>query len=108
MSLCTDRISLGHSLRKGYICQIEKCANPRYFLEHPERADQLSKEDLLELSPWQLQMIWDNLSSKLKEDKDLLVRLPCYKHYNRPEDIVHIDGPPPAKYKCWGCKLGRI
>lgn len=107
MALRTDGILLRHSRKEKFIRTRQFCVNPRYYLEHRDKTQQLSKEDLLELSAWNLSRMWDNLPINLQEDKDLLLRLPCYEHYNRPEAIIHIDSPPPAKYRCWGCKYNK-
>ncbi|KAK9694259.1 hypothetical protein QE152_g33628 [Popillia japonica] len=48
-----------------------------------------------------LKRIWDFLSY----EKQCLLHeyLPCQEHYNQPWQEEHIDGPPPAKNKCYYC-----
>lgn len=73
----------------------------------PELIKSLPKHFFLDLPAIDLQRTWSKLPENLKEDKDLLERLPCFEHYNRPEDIVHIDGPPPPKYRCYVCTANK-
>ncbi|CAG9771748.1 unnamed protein product [Ceutorhynchus assimilis] len=62
-------------------------------------------EYLLEnVSTFTLNQIWKHLSDELKKDEELQSRLPCLEHYNRDDAIMHIDGPPPAKYRCLMCR----
>ncbi|CAH1961525.1 unnamed protein product [Acanthoscelides obtectus] len=81
--------------------------HPDQLMSHPELIEKLPKEYLLKLSPYQLEQFWECLSNKLKEDSDLQERRPCYEHYNRPEDEIHIDGPAPPKYRCYVCQANK-
>lgn len=74
----------------------------------PELIQKLPKDYFLHLSAVELHRVWNKISEQLKGDKDLLERLPCWDHYNRPEDIVHIDGPPPPKFRCYTCNSNKL
>lgn len=74
-----------------------------YYSEHLDECKNLEKWELKQLKAFELGEIWEYLDDKVKGDSEMLARLPCYEHYNRPEDQTHIDGPPPPKYKCWLC-----
>lgn len=69
----------------------------------PNQVKYLPKSYLLKLSPSTLERIWKNISKKLQKDQDIQLRRPCYDHYNRPEDLSHIDGPAPSKKACYDC-----
>lgn len=56
------------------------------------------------VSAIELQSVWENLPEPYKANKELQLRLPCLKHYNRTEDLIHIDGPPPSRKHCYLCK----
>ncbi|CAG9860352.1 unnamed protein product [Phyllotreta striolata] len=73
----------------------------------PELVHSLPKEMLLKLSTSQLFRYWKDVRSEYKEDEEVLERLPCLEHYNRPESPTHIDGPAPAKYKCYTCLMNK-
>nr|CAI5839307.1 unnamed protein product [Callosobruchus analis] len=81
--------------------------HPGELMSHPELIERLPKEYLLKLSPYQLSQFWECLSNKLKEDSDLQERLPCFEHYNRAEDEIHIDGPAPPKNRCYICQANK-
>lgn len=49
---------------------------------------------------------WDRLPQEIIEDARIALEEPCLKHYNTSDQFDHIDGPPPSKANCWGCKYG--
>jgi len=51
--------------------------------------------------PSDLNIIWDILPTKYKNNKELKTHLPCYVHYNRGR--TQVDGPPPPIFKCHQC-----
>lgn len=55
---------------------------------------------------YEIHVIYDNLPENLKNDPDVLLNLKCFEHYNLPTSRDHIDGPPPPRKNCPGCKRG--
>lgn len=47
--------------------------------------------------------VWSKLPREYTNKFELQVRLPCHTHYNRPEWVDHMDGPPPAQADCKLC-----
>lgn len=61
------------------------------------------------LSYVNLMSFWDELSPEIKNDKDFIDNLPCFKHYNilsynGKEIRDQIDGPPTKRKNCFYCK----
>ena len=58
------------------------------------------------ISAFQLESILDWLPTNLKNDFDVQQALPCYQHYinSNPNAREHVDGPPPTRSECSGCK----
>lgn len=45
---------------------------------------------------------WNDLPKSVTKNSQILLELPCFKHYNR-ENGDHFDGPAPRRKKCRGC-----
>lgn len=85
--------------------------NPYHYLiigdkEYIEIFRNLPKEYFEELSPSVIEKTWKFIPKHLK-DEELKNSLPCYEHYNTPNQQVHIDGPPPDKKHCRTCRAIR-
>lgn len=68
-----------------------------------EISENVLRRKMLELESIEMKNVWNILPENFKKDEDFLKRLPCYEHYNQPWMKIHIDGPPPAKYRCSQC-----
>ena len=69
-----------------------------------EELKALSVEFLAEhISPYTLLNIWSRLPIEYKNNFYLQTQLPCFIHYNRPDQVTHIDGPPPSQARCRDC-----
>lgn len=58
--------------------------------------------------PLELLYAWHKLSREYTQDFNLQTRLPCFIHYNRPEWVSHIDGPPSSQNDCRSCNLSLM
>ena len=56
------------------------------------------------ISNQELERIWARLPDTYRKNEEIIELLPCYEHYNLPSSRTHIDGPPPSKKNCGGCK----
>lgn len=54
-----------------------------------------------------VERLWDKLPDHLKADAEVQSCRLCLKHYNRPWQRTHIDGPPPLIRNCGECQLER-
>lgn len=70
----------------------------------PQQIKLLPPNYFQRLDAGDLQSIWKHIPKEYRKNKKLQLKLPCYDHWNRPEDRDHIDGPPPARDKCWECQ----
>jgi len=85
--------------------------------KHLVRIYEFSEEDLkyfpisyLEenVSPIQLQEIWEKLPKRYKSSPVLKLNLPCFKHFNgNTEGATQFDGPPPSVRSCPACQTNK-
>lgn len=67
-----------------------------------EIVNYLPKTYVKKLYGVELESVWHFLPLEYK--REFSDNLPCYVHYNLPSHRTHIDGPPPTKFQCVGCK----
>lgn len=60
------------------------------------------------ISPYDLLLMWYKLPSEHAQNFLLQSHLPCFIHYNRPNQEVHIDGPVPSQANCRFCAINSV
>ena len=64
---------------------------------------------LYHISTLELEAFWNWLPEKHRNDLEIQQALPCREHYpnDSPTAREHIDGPPPRRSNCIGCRNGK-
>lgn len=55
------------------------------------------------VEPLELLYTWHMLPAEYRGNFRLQIQLPCFVHYNRPEWMDHVDGPPSSQANCYMC-----
>lgn len=70
----------------------------------PEQIKYLPKRHVIEnITPLQLNNIWEHLQPAVRLDREVQENLPCYEHWNMHRQVDHIDGPAPRISQCARC-----
>jgi hypothetical protein len=77
-----------------------------------EQLENMPKEVMISLAPYEIALVWDKLPNHLKNDSDMESYRFCYEHHtssddsNEEKDVA--DGPIPRKLFCCYCKISDV
>ena len=84
------------------------------YLEGKKRLNEFSEEELktfdvehlvMYAKPLELLYAWHKLPQEHRHCWHLQTALPCFVHYNRPDSVHHVDGPPSRQSRCRSCRV---